>query len=46
MTVVKVRGVDHSTDLREYRITSEGIEVRPKAPHLNGIMLGRPTLER
>jgi circadian clock protein KaiC len=46
MTVVKVRGVDHSTDLREYRITSEGIEVRPKAPHLNGIMIGRPTLER
>jgi circadian clock protein KaiC len=46
MTVVKVRGVDHSTDLREYRITSEGIEVRPKAPQLNGIMLGRPTLER
>jgi circadian clock protein KaiC len=45
MTVVKVRGCDHSTDLREYTITSEGIEVRAKAPHLNGIMVGRPTLD-
>jgi len=46
MTVVKVRGCDHSTDLREYRITGEGIEVRPKASQLNGIMIGRPTLGR
>jgi len=46
MTVVKVRGCDHSTDLREYRITAEGIEVRSKMPALNGIMVGRPTLER
>jgi circadian clock protein KaiC len=46
MTVVKVRGCDHSTDLREYRITAEGIEVRPKAPQLNGIMVGRPTRDR
>lgn len=46
MTVVKVRGCDHSTDLREYMITADGIEVRPKAPKLNGIMIGRPTMER
>jgi len=45
MTVVKVRGCDHSTDLREYTITSEGIEVRARAPRLNGIMVGRPTLD-
>jgi circadian clock protein KaiC len=46
MTVVKVRGVDHSSDLREYNITAAGIEVLPKAPHLNGILVGRPTLDR
>jgi len=46
MTVVKVRGVDHSSDLREFIITEAGIEILPKAPHLNGIMVGRPTLER
>lgn len=44
MTVVKVRGCDHSTDLREYVITADGVEVRPRAPYLNGIMVGRPTL--
>jgi circadian clock protein KaiC len=46
MTVVKVRGCDHSTDLREYTITADGIEVDPKIARLNGIMVGRPTLER
>ena len=46
MTVVKVRGVDHSTELREYRITGQGIEVHAVPPQLNGIMLGRPTLGR
>jgi circadian clock protein KaiC len=46
MTVVKVRGCDHSTDLRQYTITSEGIEVSEKEPTANGIMVGRPTLER
>jgi circadian clock protein KaiC len=46
MTVVKVRGCSHSTDLREYTITAEGIEVGPLAPHLNGILVGRPTVDR
>jgi circadian clock protein KaiC len=46
MTVVKVRGVDHSAELREYRITGQGIEVNPLPPQLNGIMVGRPTLDR
>jgi circadian clock protein KaiC len=45
MTVVKVRGCDHSTDLREYTITAKGIEVGEKSPYLNGIMVGRPTLK-
>jgi circadian clock protein KaiC len=46
MTVVKVRGVDHSTELREYKITGDGIEVNALPPQLNGIMVGRPTLDR
>jgi circadian clock protein KaiC len=46
MTVVKVRGVDHSTELREYRITGQGVEVNALPPQLNGIMVGRPTLDR
>ncbi|MFC5548900.1 RAD55 family ATPase [Massilia aerilata] len=46
MTVVKVRGCDHSCDLREYAITAEGIEVYPKASQLNGVLVGRPTLNR
>jgi circadian clock protein KaiC len=46
MTVVKVRGCDHSSDVREYIITGKGVEVRERAPNLNGIMVGRPTLER
>jgi circadian clock protein KaiC len=46
MTVVKVRGCDHSTDVRRYAITSAGVEVDGKAPFLNGVMVGRPSLER
>jgi circadian clock protein KaiC len=46
MTVVKVRGCDHSSDLREYTITSDGIDVGAKQALLNGVMVGRPTLER
>jgi circadian clock protein KaiC len=46
MTVVKVRGVDHSTDLREYTITAGGIEVGGPSPGLSGVMVGRPNLER
>ncbi len=44
MTVVKVRGCDHSSDVREYTITPEGIEVSPREPRLSGVMVGRPTL--
>jgi circadian clock protein KaiC len=42
MTVVKVRGCDHSSDVRGYAITSDGIEVHGKSPFLNGVMVGRP----
>jgi circadian clock protein KaiC len=46
MTVVKVRGCDHSSDVREYIITDKGVEVHERTSDLNGVMVGRPTLER
>lgn len=42
MTVVKVRGVDHSTALREYRITDQGIEVDPAPVGLHAVLTGHP----
>jgi circadian clock protein KaiC len=42
MTVVKVRGSDHSCDLRKYTITAEGIEVDGKSNFVVGVMTGRP----
>lgn len=41
IAVVKVRGSSHSPDLREYRITSEGIDIDPIAAPVNGILFGR-----
>jgi circadian clock protein KaiC len=46
MTVVKVRGSDHSSDLREYAITGEGIEVADSATMLDGVMTGKPVPRR
>jgi circadian clock protein KaiC len=46
ITVVKVRGCSHSSDVREYTITDAGIEVEGRAPFLNGVMVGRPTEKR
>jgi circadian clock protein KaiC len=46
MTVVKVRGCDHSADVRKYMITAQGIEVDGKSPYLSGVLVGRPTLDR
>jgi circadian clock protein KaiC len=43
MTVVKVRGSDHSNELRRYRITDAGIEVEPDAAPYHGILTGWPT---
>jgi circadian clock protein KaiC len=43
MTVVKVRGVDHSNELRAYRITDSGIEVEPGTAPYHGILTGWPT---
>jgi circadian clock protein KaiC len=43
MTVIKVRGISHSNELREYRITDHGIEVSPRVPDFDGLMTGYPT---
>jgi circadian clock protein KaiC len=40
ITVVKVRGSAHSTDLREYRITDHGIEIEPAALPVVGVISG------
>ncbi|MDB5746315.1 MAG: protein kinase [Massilia sp.] len=40
MSVVKVRGSAHSTDLREYRITSEGLEVDELPTEVAGVLNG------
>lgn len=40
MTVVKVRGCDHSCDLREYRITDAGIEVDARPSEYDGLLTG------
>ena len=40
ITVVKVRGSAHSTDLREYRITDRGLEIEPGAVAQVGVMTG------
>jgi circadian clock protein KaiC len=43
MTVVKVRGSDHSNELRRYRITDAGIEVEADAAPYDGVLTGWPT---
>lgn len=42
MSVVKVRGSDHSHDLREYRITDDGLDVADHPTDLDGILTGQP----
>jgi circadian clock protein KaiC len=46
MTVVKVRGSGHSTDLREYTITDKGIELDGKPTGYDGLMTGHPVPRR
>ncbi len=42
ITVVKVRGCDHSTDLREFRITAAGLEIDEHPVPFDGVLTGRP----
>jgi circadian clock protein KaiC len=46
LTVVKVRGSDHCRELREYRITDQGIEVDPVATPFDGVLSGGRTQRR
>jgi circadian clock protein KaiC len=43
ITVVKVRGIAHSTDLREFRITDQGIEIDPGPVRFDGLLSGHPS---
>jgi circadian clock protein KaiC len=42
MTVVKVRGSNHSRELRQYEITDQGLEIEPVATSFDGILTGWP----
>lgn len=41
MTVIKLRGHEHSTEFREYKIGGEGIEVEATPTTLTGFLAGR-----
>lgn len=43
ITVVKVRGSAHSTDLREYQITDRGIQIDGVPNQFEGLLSGRPS---
>ncbi|MDM5177408.1 ATPase domain-containing protein [Massilia sp. DJPM01] len=43
LTVVKVRGSAHSTDLRRYSIDAGGLRIEPGALAYNGLLCGRAT---
>jgi circadian clock protein KaiC len=43
MTVVKVRGVAHSNEVRGYRITDQGLEVDAFTAPYDGVLSGWPT---
>jgi circadian clock protein KaiC len=42
ITVVKVRGIAHSSDLREFRITDQGIEIDAGPVRFDGLLSGHP----
>lgn len=42
LMVVKMRGGDHSKDIREYEITSEGVVVGERLTHFRGLTTGVP----
>ena len=43
MAVVKVRGSDHSNEIRRYEITNDGIAIGEPMLHYEGLLGGRPT---
>jgi circadian clock protein KaiC len=43
ISVVKVRGIAHSHDLREFRITDAGLEIDAERVKFNGLLSGHPS---
>lgn len=43
ISVVKVRGIAHSHDLREFRITDAGLEIDADRVRFNGLLSGHPS---
>ena len=46
MAVVKLRGSNHSNELREYTIDDDGIQIGAMLPDQEGLLGGRPTRKR
>lgn len=46
MGVVKVRGSEHSKDLRAFEITQEGIVMGERFGRYEGLLTGNPHLKR
>jgi len=46
MAVIKMRGSDHSHELRTYEITPKGVTVGPPLTEYDGIMTGVPSLRK
>ncbi len=46
LLVLKLRGSDHAKDIRQYEITSRGLDVRSRFAGREGIMSGSPRLMR
>lgn len=44
LSVVKVRGSDHSRDLRQYEITDQGIQIGERMADYEGLLSGHPTI--
>lgn len=44
LLVLKLRGSNHHKDIRQYAITSQGVEVRSRFEGTRGIMSGSPTM--
>lgn len=44
LSIIKMRGSDHSRDLREYQVTSHGLEIGPALHEYRGIITGVPEL--
>lgn len=43
ISVIKVRGSDHSNDLRAYRITDRGLEIDERPVQFDGLLSGHPS---